>query len=235
MSNRVSFFRFNCSQKAFESLKQLVQKSSFSEKQDYGIMKFRNLDTYFSAVLLVKIPVFVTLADIKNMTKVKKEETFTYDFIPFGVDYNYQLLEVYSTRSKKRFVDDFFTEIGGSGFGITELEFTMVDLVSILKKKQPEFYVNSIGFKDFILVEGISGRFNAKIKNNSVGKKLLNQFTESIASVDVNINMEKDQLRFKVTPPLNIQFWVDGGLENDAQMYLKRLFFKKVHTAISSI
>lgn len=235
MSNRVSFFKFNCSQKAFDGLKQLVQKSTFSEKQEFGITKFKNLDTYFSAILLIKIPVFVTLADITNMTKVKKEETYTYDFIPFGVDYNYQLLEIYTTKSKKRFVDDFFTEIGASGFGITELEYTMVDLISIIKKKHPEYYVNSIGFKDFLLVEGLSGRFNAKIKNNTVAKKLINQFADSIASLDFNINMDKEQLRLKINPPLSAQFWVEGGLENEAQMYLKRLFFKKVHTAISSI
>jgi len=198
-------------------------------------MKYKNFDTYFSAVLLVKIPVFVTLADVKNMTKVKKEETFTFDFIPFGVDYNYQLLEVYTSRTKKRIIDDFFSEIGASGFGITDLEMTMDDIITTVKKRQPEFFVNSIGFKDFQLVQGISGRFNAKITNNSVGKKMISQYADSISSVDINMKMDAEQLRIKLTPPLNVQFWTDAGQENEAQMFIKRLFFKKVHTAISTI
>jgi hypothetical protein len=235
MSNRVSFFKFNCSQKSFDTLRQLVQRSTFSEKEEFGVMKFKNFDTYFSAVLLVKIPVFVTLADVKNMTKVKKEETFTFDFIPFGVDYNYQLLEVYTSRTKKRIIDDFFSEIGASGFGITDLETTLDDLISTVKKRQPEYFVNSIGFKDFQLVQGISGRFNAKITNNNVGKKMISQYAESISSVDLNLKMDNDQLRIKLTPPLNVQYWTDEGSENEAQLFIKRLFFKKIHTAISTL
>ena len=235
MSNRIAYFKFNCSQKSFLDLRSLVQKSGFNEREEFGIVKFKNLDTYFSGILVSKIPVYITLADVKSLTKVKKEETYTYEFVPFAVDYTYQLLEIYSTRTKKYKIDEFFSEIGASGYGISDIEMSLDEMLSIIKKKQPEYRVNSLGFKDFNLVQGVTGRFNAKITSNSVGKKMLSQYTESISTVDLNLSMEKEVLRLKLSSPTNIQFWVDGGLENEAMLYIKRLFFRKIHTTISTI
>ena len=235
MSTRVAYFKFNCSQKSFLTLRSLVQKSVFNEEEEIGVVKFKNFDTYFTGILVCKIPVYVTLADVKNLTKVKREETYTYEFVPFGIDYTYQLLEVYSTRTKKDKIDEFFDQIGASGYGIGDLEMELSDMLSIIKKKQPEYRINALGFKDFNLVPGVAGRFNAKIVSNSVGKKMLSQYVDSISAVDLNLNMEKEILRLKLFSPTNIQFWVDSGLENEAMLYIKRLFFKKVYTTISTV
>ena len=235
MSNRIAYFRFNCSQKSFLTLRSLVQKSVFNEKEEFGVVKFKNLDTFFSGILVFKIPVYIPLVDVKNLTKTKKEETYTYEFLPFAIDYGYQLLEIYSTRSKKHKIDDFFSEIGASGYGITDLEMNLDEMLSIIKKRQPEYRINTLGFRDCNLIPGVAGRFNARITSNSVGKKMLSQHPDFISAVDLNLSMEKEQLRLKLSSPTNIQFWVDGGLENEAMLYIKRLFFKKVYTTISTV
>jgi hypothetical protein len=235
MSNRIAYFRFSCSQKSFVHLRSLVQKHGFTEKEDFGVVKFKNIDTYFSGVLVFKVPAYLVLADVENLTKIKKEQTYTYEFLPFGIDYTYQLLEIYSTRTKKYQIDDFFSEIGASGYGITDIEMSLDEMLYLIKKKQPEYIINTLGFKDFNLVQGITGRFNARITSNSVGKKMLSNYADSISTVDLNLNMEKEPLRLKLSSPTNIQFWVDGGLENEAILHIKRLFFKKIHTTMSPV
>jgi hypothetical protein len=234
-SNRVSFFRLNCSNKAFDSLKKAVKESKFVEKEEFGIMKFRDLDTYFSGILLVKTPVFLPVFDFSTLSITKKEENFSYDIIPFCADYQYQLLEVYTSRGKWKKVDAFFSEIGASGIGLIEIDTTMEEMISTIKKRQPEFSITGISLSNFSFVQGVIGKFNAKISNNSVGKKLLSQYPESVSSLEVVLKMEKEPLRLKITPPANMQYWVPDELVMETQLFLKRMFFKKIHTSITQL
>jgi hypothetical protein len=234
-SNRVSFFRLNCSSKAFDSLKKNVKESKFIEKEEFGIMKFRDLDTYFSGILLIKTPVFLPVFDFSTLSITKKEENYSYEIIPFAADYQYQLLELYTSRSKWKKVDAFFSEIGASGIGVSEIEMTMDDLVNTIKKRQPEFSITGVSLNNFTFVQGIMGKFNARISSNSAGNKLISQFPESVISLEVMLKMEKEPLRLKITLPASMQFWAPNELISEAQMFLKRLFFKKIHTPISQL
>jgi hypothetical protein len=234
-SNHISFFRLNCSAKAFDSLKKVVKESKFVDKEEFGILKFRDLDTYFYGVLLVKVPVFLPIIDFSTLAKSKKEEDYTYDVIPFGADYQHQLLEVYTSRGKWRKIDSFFSEIGASGIGIAEIEMTMEESISIIKKRQPEFSLTGISLSNFSFVQGVTGRMNAKISNNSVGKKLLSQYSEAVKTLEVMLKMEKEPLRMKISAPANFQFWIPEEMTSEAQSFIKRLFFKKVYTSISQL
>jgi hypothetical protein len=234
-SNRISYFRLNCSAKAFDALKKVVKESKFVDKEEFGIMKFRDMDTYFTGILLVKIPVFLPVLDFSTLSKSKKEEDYTYDVIQFGADYQYQLLEVFSSRSKWRRIDSFFSEVGASGIGISEIEMTLEDTISMIKKRQPDFSLTGISLSNFSFAQGITGRFNAKISNNSMGKKLLNQYTEAVKSLEVVLKIDKEPLRMKISAPVNFQYWIPEEMSNDAQNFIKRLFFKKIHTPISQL
>jgi hypothetical protein len=235
VSNRVSFFRLNCSEKAFESLKQSIKESKFNEKEDFGILKFRNLDTYFSGILLIKTPVYLPVVDFNTLAKSKKEESHTYDIIPFGADYQYQLLEVYASKGKWKKIDSFFSEVGVSGVGISEIENTMPELIATVKKKAPDFSITGLTMNNFSFAQGVVGKFNAKISNNSTGKKLLNEHTDAVSAAEVLLKMDKEPIRLKISAPANFQYWVPSELIAESQNFLKRMFFKKVHTSISQI
>ena len=108
-------------------------------------------------------------------------------------------------------------------------------MLSIIKKNQPDFHLTGLSLNNFSFTQGVVGKFNAKISNSSVGKKILTQYQDSVSAMEILIKLETDSLKMKISSPANVQYWINDDQINKTQSFLKKLFFKKIYTSITQL
>jgi hypothetical protein len=225
ITRTITFKTMSCLPQNFKKLVTALQKHRFREGKENGVYNFDDRGNYITGVLVTKIPVLLRSFDVDKLSVVRVRDE-QYDVIPFGLDYSYATLEVYSSRSKLRLVESFLFDVS-EGIGFTPFSVDIHRFFDLLQKRAMPFSLTTMRIKEFEFEQNLRGTFAPKVLETSAGMKLLKRFKDNIAMIGTKVRVDGTDVLLRLSPEGSISFSCDEESQQAVEVQLKRLLVEK--------
>lgn len=181
-----------------KDITQIFLEFPYTENAGYGIMNCNVEENIIIATMLKRSATFISEYNVSSK-QLEKKQIFIFEEIQFYLDFNLSLLYTIGQQNNLTQVKLLFRKILNRPFVFKSIEITPYKAFELFTKQKVSFAVEEICVENFNYLNGIVGRFNAKVFDNSIGKKTIKEYKDSCSKILFRLsNTENETFKCQV-------------------------------------
>lgn len=188
---RVSFNEYT-----IEEITRIFLSSHYAEKLGYGLINCELQEELLVSTMLKRNATFIFEYNSQS-NELEKKQIFVFNEINFYLDFGRSLLYTIGAQNNLLQIKLLLKKILNSKFEFKNIELTPYKVYDVLTKRKINFSIDEICIENFNHLNGIIGRFNAKVFDNKLGKNTINQYKESCSKILFSLSNDDNEM-FKV-------------------------------------
>lgn len=176
----VNFAYTDITEEQVEMLVNKMKELDYNRERSYGFVIEETLPDEVSAYLVVTTPIKIQDYDEKQDEVVTKQVDKT-ELIPFRIDAQKNLLEVFSNQSDTTDVKTRLGEALEWDITISESPVNLAELYEELDGNLYDTEVTSLQISNFSVSDNTTGSYRAKVLDESEGKRLISNHQNDIS------------------------------------------------------
>lgn len=200
-----------------------LENNPYNQNDGFGFSTETLEPNYISAYLILSNPITVSrydneVGDVVN-TEVNEEK-----LVPFRLDFEENLLEIYSSQSDTSHVITRVSELINWSTSITETGLQMSGLYSTLQESNLDIEITSMHISDF-KYNSIRGNYHLKSFDASDAESLLEEYNKNISYLCITAKKRNEEATFG--------FYRSGSIRLYSKTESDEEFWKEMKDAIS--
>ena len=167
-------------------LSEIFQKRPYRDNDGLGFTKVEIIDNVLEATLLKRTPTSIVDYDPASGEFIERD-IFIFEDISFCIDFTNNLIYTFFSSGKLNKIKVALREFLQNNIAYTNLELSPIMLVDDLSDSDFECSIKEIAIRKFVYEQGAYGRYVAKIMDSQVGGKLLEDYSDEIQKVTIDV------------------------------------------------
>lgn len=189
----VTFNKISFIQKIdIKSIMDIFLKNPYDEDKGIGFTKAEIIEDVLETTLVKRVPTSLQEFDPKSGNFVQRD-IFIFDEITFYIDLQNNLIYSYSSASKLNSVKSILKNyIKNNNVIYNNLDLNPRNFINDLINNKFECAISEIVIRKFIYNQGAQGKFSAHILDSKTGQKLLDDYSEEIQKMTINVSSSEN-------------------------------------------
>lgn len=179
----------------FKVVRELLNTTPYSETEGYG---FQNIESdnenAIYATLIKRIPTSIKEFDIRSDSFVKRD-IFLFDEISFGIDFEYGLIYSFGPGGNLTKVKSIINNLLPVTLSYANIDLKPLVFWEKLSIQESNSSILEVSINRFTYDKGAVGKFTAKIFEQTIGEKLINESSDEISRITMEIH-DKTELNY---------------------------------------
>lgn len=169
----------------------ILKNTEYTEESGTGYSNLEvSEDILYST--LIKRTITSILGFISDKNDFEKIEIPIFERIPFCMDFEKNLLYTFGANTNHNKIKSALRNTFDFPLIYSNFSFIPIDIMKKITANNQHFTIDEIVIKEFKYNTGISGKYIAKVSDQSVGKDLIESHTNNILKVSINVISEKE-------------------------------------------
>jgi hypothetical protein len=158
----------------------------YSDEQGFGFRKVSLSSNYLSAILLRRIPTFISQYDAKTGQLIERE-IFLYSEIEFGLDGEFQLLEVYGAAKHASRVRAALRLVLQPESRLFSVNLAPAEVIPCLAQSFVRISVDKLTVDNFQHSDGIIGRYEMRLKFADLATDIIERYSHDVTRATISV------------------------------------------------
>jgi hypothetical protein len=220
------FKRINSDDIDLREARQLIKNNAYAQGVKQGFIIRETAESELVADYIFHFPTFVDKFDEQNLVFVK-EQTIRTMIINFSLNWNYDLLTIYTRSSTARRLISELLRITEFRLAVDDINFTPDGVIRKFRKSNLPLNIDSLKIKNFSLKRNVIGTFNAKVSNSQVARELLEEYAGDIPYFGCQTEYEQKIFHLGFYEGGAIRFSGDEDNQSDLIDKVKKILFQR--------
>lgn len=190
-----------------ETLSQILSKIPYDDNTGIGFTKVESIEDVLEVLLLKRVPTSIRTYNATTES-FEDNDIFIFEEIEFYIDIKNKFLYTFGSASKLNKAKNTLKGFISNQITYENIDLSIDNLLTRIELQEWKYDVKDITIKKFVFEEGASGKFIAKIQDQSVGRKLIENYISEIPKVTLNIcseNFEDLELSIGINNSITIK------------------------------
>lgn len=197
----------------------------FDESHGYGFSDVEVEGNILTAKVLKRTSTFIQDYD-ESVKEIVKKQVYIFSDIQFSIDFEYSVLYVIGGTSQMNNVKSIFRKAFDFDYDLNQIELSPFGFYDLLKEKNVDFNIEQIIINRFNYNNGIVGRLNGHITDQTVGADLISEYKNDVIKISFGISIDDDdQLVMQVLPNASLKLLAEESNLDYYLTYIKSLIF----------
>lgn len=165
-----------------EGIRSAMLESVYDEHTGYGFTNVSGSVDYISGSIVIRTPTFIPQLQTDTWQIVPKE-FFLYSEIEFEIDFSLSLLEIFAPVKNTSKVTSHIIPLLGKDVRVSPIIFSPMLVYKNLINNNLLKCVERLVVNNFQHMDGITGRYDMKINDPSLGLDIITKYNEGISKV----------------------------------------------------
>lgn len=174
-----------------ENIYSILKSTEYTEDTGMGYSDLE-VDENVLHSTLIKRTVTSILGFSSEINDFKKIEIPIFDKIPFCMDFEKKLLYTFGATANHNKIKSALRNTFDFSLIYTDFNLTPVDIMKRILDREQYFSIDEIVIRQFKYNNGVSGKYIAKVFNQTIGKEIINEHSSDILKVSMNVTGEND-------------------------------------------
>ena len=187
-------------------LQKNLETTTYNNADGYGFRNVVGSGKYVNATLVKRIPTFIPQFE-EETGNIVEQEIFLYSKIDFGLDFNFDLLEVFGASKNASKVISSIYPLFQNDIRIEPLTLLPSNVISALSL-EAHVTIDRLVVNNFQHKEGITGRYDMHIDNPKEALQILKTYGSEISKVNLILrvpNISEARMTFTTTGSIAIK------------------------------
>lgn len=208
-----------------EDLYRVFVEDKYSHDKSFGFNKVENSKGYITASLVKRTPTFIQYFDTSTRQLIDRE-IFLYSEIRFGMDPQYQLLEIYGPAKDASKVRTAIRRFFPKQTKIAPVDLSPNIVISKLHKSSAKFSVNNLTINNFQHTQGVIGRYTMRLSTSDLAISLINQYSRDVTQAHITVLTSPiREFELNVSYEGNLRIICDDSKFTEVFSYIKTILF----------
>jgi hypothetical protein len=158
----------------------------YSEEQGLGFRKVSLSSDYISATLLKRTPTFISQYDAQTGQMIERE-VFLYSEVGFGLDGEFQLLEVYGTAKDASKVRAALRLVLQPRSRLVPVNLAPADVILSLSQSSVRISVDRLTVANFQHSDGIIGRYDMRLTLPDLVTDIIEKYSHDVTKATISV------------------------------------------------
>ena len=209
-----------------ESFAQTFSEMPYSDERAYGFRQVRQEGAYLSAVLIRRTTSHIYQLDFE-LGELVSQEIFVFHEIPFALDAQFKLLEVYGPIQQAPKVRAILRSLTLSGTRISPVSLLPAQLLNDLLAAEGEVQINGLSVTNFQHRDGIRGRYDIQTIPRDVAQQILQEYPRNVKRAALSVTLPNfDHFNLQVSHKGNLRIKCEEHQLAQALQHLKTHHFE---------
>jgi hypothetical protein len=211
------------SKKDYEVLIEGIKQTPFKKNRSYGFVPELVEESMLSAKLVFRTA--TTIPDINEDTQeIEPQERKRTDLIPFRVDFDKQLLEVFDNKQNTQKLVTRLSSLAGWGITIQSLSLDLDQLYDEIVQSPYPATITGLRIQDFSINDHTRGSYHTKIFENQEGERLLKEYPEKVSYLTAEFEIQDENT--------TVGFYQSGSIRFYSSSTKDEMLMKKIKNMI---
>jgi hypothetical protein len=204
-----------------------LQNKTYNNDSGLGYKNVEIIASYINATLVRNMPTFI-LQPEPETNNVIEQEIILINEIDFGLDFNFDLLDIYGSGKN-------VPKVLSSIFPIMGINVTTSNIIlspfRIIKKisEQYDVTVERLVVNNFQLLDGLVGKYDVRIQDKKAASSIIKKFGADISKANLIIKTtEYGSVKFGVSTNGNISIKTEEDAFFEVLELIKTLLFERM-------
>jgi len=209
----------------YENLIEGIQNTPYTEERSFGFVPEATEKEYLSANLVFRTA--TTIPDINESTQeIEPIEQKRTDLIPFRLDFERGLLEVFSNKEDTRKLTTRLSGLADWGMTIEPLSLELAPLYQELSENSFALSITGLRIQDFSINEHTNGSYHLKVFEESEGERLLEKYNTDISYITVEFDVGRNDITIGLYQSGSIRFYSKSDEDEELLEHIKNMIVK---------
>lgn len=206
----------------YEMLIEGIKQTPFDEHQSYGFVPEIVDEDILSARLVFRTA--TTIPDINEDTQeIEPKERKRTDLIPFRIDFQNQLLEVFDNKQNTQKLVTRLSSLAQWEITIQSLSIDLDQLYHEITQTTYPATITGLRIQDFSINDHTRGSYHTKIFESDEGERLLNKYPEKISYLTVEFELQGEKTTVGFYQSGSIRFYSNSGRDDKLMNDIKKM------------
>lgn len=171
------------------SLQKFLLENPYNEINGIGFSKAEVFEDVLEATLIKRIPTALQEFDPESGGFIQ-HNIYVFDEISFYIDLENKFIYTFSSASKLNKIKLELKNFIQSKIIYENLLLNPINIINKLATNNFDCSINEIVIKKFIYLKGAEGKYSAHIFDSLVGKKIMNEYSDEIQKITVDVSSD---------------------------------------------
>ncbi|MCP3895775.1 MAG: hypothetical protein GY706_14275 [Bacteroides sp.] len=173
-----------------ETLSQILSKIPYDDSTGIGFTKVELIEDVLEVLLLKRVPTSIRTYNTTTES-FEDNDIFIFEEIDFYIDIKNNFIYTFGSAAKLNKAKNTLKAFVSNQITYENIDLSIDKALTRIELENWQYDIKEITIKKFVFEEGASGKFVAKIHDQPVGRKLIEEYISDIPKVILNISSEE--------------------------------------------